>query len=248
MSDYLTEEEQLARLKSWWDDNGTSTVVGLVLVIVGVVGWRWWGGYHDEQVARASDLYQEFLAAEGTARDMAASTLAAEAGDTAYHALALMHLAQDAAANGDYQAADEHLQAAILAAPGQEIADLARLRLARVQQQGDRSDAALQTLGSIRGEGFRSHVAELKGDIHLARGERLLAHESYTAALTDADDQNSRPVLKMKAADTADAATDEGIVPVVPVVPGDPAEPAEISVDEPAAPSGDDAEVDAPDA
>ena len=33
MSDYLTDEEQMARLKSWWDENGRSLVIGLVLVI-----------------------------------------------------------------------------------------------------------------------------------------------------------------------------------------------------------------------
>jgi predicted negative regulator of RcsB-dependent stress response len=205
VSDYLTDEEQLARLKSWWDENGISTIVGLVLVVVGVVGWRWYDSYREDAIAKASDLYHEFLASEGVARDTIAQTISSEVAGTAYHALALMHLARDAVASGDYDGADLHLQAAISAAPEPELADIARLRLARVQQQGDRSDAALQTLGAIRGEGFRSHVAELKGDIHLARGERLLAHESYSAGLADETDQNRRPILEMKVADTADS-------------------------------------------
>ena len=30
MSDYLSDEEQAERLKQWWDDNGTSLIVGPV--------------------------------------------------------------------------------------------------------------------------------------------------------------------------------------------------------------------------
>ena len=205
MSDYLTDEEQVARLKSWWAENGTSTIVGLVLVVAGASGWRWYDGYRADEIAKASDLYQEFLVSEGDARETMATTIASEVPDTAYHTFALMHLARDAVANHDYDGANQHLRDAVSAAPRPELADVARLRLARVQQQGDRSDAALQTLGAIRGDGFRSHVAELKGDIHLARGERLLAYESYTAALASETNQSRHPILEMKVADTADS-------------------------------------------
>ncbi|MCZ6708782.1 MAG: tetratricopeptide repeat protein [Gammaproteobacteria bacterium] len=206
MSDYLTDEEQVARLKSWWAANGTSTIVGLVLVVVGVSGWRWYDGYRADAIAQASDLYQEFLVSEGDARVSIAARISSEIPDTAYHTFALMHLARDAVASGDYDGANQHLQDAISAAPRPELADIARIRLARVQQQGDRSDAALQTLGEIRSDGFRSHVAELKGDIHLARSERLLAHESYVAALANETNQSRHPILGMKIADTVDSA------------------------------------------
>ena len=57
----------------------------------------------------------------------------------------------------------------------------------------------------MRSSGFRIQVAELKGDIHLARGERALAHESYVAAKSYVQAGDQRPVLEMKIADTADA-------------------------------------------
>jgi predicted negative regulator of RcsB-dependent stress response len=205
VSDYLTDEEQLVRLKSWWAENGTSTIVGLVLVIAGVSGWRWYDGYRADAIAQASDMYQEFLNSEGDDLETIATSIASEFPDTAYHTFTLMHLARDAVADRDYDVANQHLQDAISAAPQPELADIARLRLARVQQQAKRSDAALQTLGAIRGDGFRSHVAELKGDIHLARGERSLAHESYTAALAIETNQSRHPILEMKVADTVDS-------------------------------------------
>ena len=41
MSDYLSEEEQLERLQSWWKENGTMLLVGVAVVIGGFVGSRW---------------------------------------------------------------------------------------------------------------------------------------------------------------------------------------------------------------
>ena len=34
MSEYLDEEEQIARLKSWWSENGTSIIVSVVIAVV----------------------------------------------------------------------------------------------------------------------------------------------------------------------------------------------------------------------
>lgn len=215
MSDYLNDDEQLARLKSWWDENGTSTIAGLVIVIVATVGWRWYGEHRDESIARASDLYEEFLAAEGEQREALAARIGEEAAGSAYETFELMNSARTAMDAADYQAAGEHLERAVDAAPEPVLADLIRIRLARVQLQLDRSDAAMQTLGAVRGEGYRSLVAELKGDIHMARGERRLAHEAYLAAQADAGERGPRPMLAMKVADTADALSEDvGEAPV----------------------------------
>ncbi|HEY5681054.1 MAG TPA: tetratricopeptide repeat protein [Pseudomonadales bacterium] len=207
MSDYLTDEEQVAKLKSWWDENGVSVIVTLVLVVAGVVGWRWYESYHETRVARVSDLYEEFLVSEGDARDASAASIAEEAPDSAYQTLVMLRRSQESMESGDYEAAEAFLVEAVEAAPEPVLADVARVRLARVQQQLDRLDDALETLSGVLGEGYRSQVAEMKGDIHLARGERALAYEAYASALAAVGDNQSRPVLEMKAADTADAVT-----------------------------------------
>lgn len=205
MSDYLTDEEQVAKLRSWWDENGVSVIVTLVLVVAGVVGWRWYGSYQETRVARVSDLYEAFLVSEGEARDAAAASIADEAPNGAYQTLVMLRRSHEAVESGDYAAAESFLEQAVEAAPEPVLADIARIRLARVQQQLERPDDALQTLSGVLSEGYRSQVAEMKGDLHLARGERALAHEAYTSALAAAGNAQSRPVLEMKAADTADA-------------------------------------------
>jgi predicted negative regulator of RcsB-dependent stress response len=110
-----------------------------------------------------------------------------------------------ALADGDAAAAEALLRRAVEQASGAPLADVARLRLARVLFDLGREEDALRELGGVRSSGFRGPAAELKGDIHLARGERALAHEAYVAAGSYVQAGEQRPVLEMKIADTSDA-------------------------------------------
>ena len=96
MSDYLTDEEQIARFKVWWDDNGTGLVVMIILVVVGVVGWRWYDGYHTDQIESASILYEDFLVSEGDERALLAKSIDAQIPDTSYQVFSLLHRAHHA--------------------------------------------------------------------------------------------------------------------------------------------------------
>ena len=169
MSDFLTDEEQVARLKSWWDENGKSLVAGLVVVVVGVVGYRWYEGHRNDQVVGASALYEQYLVAEEADRPALLVQLEDAGGTTSYATLAHFGVARDQVEAGDYEAAAEALRAAVAAAPEAVLADTGRLRLARVLQQLDQTEAALAVLGDVRSSGFRSLVAELRGDKTLCR-------------------------------------------------------------------------------
>ena len=204
MSDYLTDEEQLEKLKNWWQANGMALVGIVVVAVVGVVGWSWFSERQAAEVAGSSDLYVAFLEAEDTERESIEAAIAAEYPDSTYHVLVLLRRSQALMAEEDAEAALAPLTAALDAAADTKLADLIRLRLARVQQQLDRSNEALATLGAVRSLGLRSQVQELKGDIHMVRGQRREAHEAYSAALADAGEGTQRPLLEMKVADTAD--------------------------------------------
>jgi predicted negative regulator of RcsB-dependent stress response len=204
VSDYLTDEEQLAQLRNWWQEHGRSLLVGVVLVVAAVVGWRWYQSHTEQRTFGASDLYAEFQNSEGDSRDALARQIIEQSLGTAYPTFVLLRQADAAVAAGDPAAAEPLLRRAIELASGVERADLARLRLARVLLDNQRADEALVVLGEIRGAGYLALAAELKGDIHLARGERKLAHESYTAAMSYVQPGDQRPVLEMKIADTAD--------------------------------------------
>lgn len=205
MSDYLTDEEQMARLRNWWEQNGASLLIGVVLVVIGVVGWRWYQSSVEERIANGSDLYAQWLESQGEARQRLGELIEEEAAGTAYPTFVLLHQARDAVEADDLTGAESNLQSAVTAAPGQELADLARLRLARVLFELDRGSEALDALRQIRGEGYRALAAELQGDIHLAGGDRGSAHEAYASALAQSQEGSQRPLLEVKVADTADA-------------------------------------------
>ena len=203
MADYLTDEEQLDRLKNWWQENGTSLVVAVVLAVGGVAGWRWYDSAQINELQVASEAYESFLAATGDARTELAARLDAEFGDTSYAAFTLLHQARDAAESGDLEGAMDMFRQIVDAGVHPLITDIARVRLARLLQQQDDSEAALAVLAEVTSQGFRAQVLELKGDIHVLQGDRALAHEAYAAAAAEIAEGNQRPILEFKVDDTA---------------------------------------------
>ncbi len=205
MADYLTEEEQLERLKSWWAANGTALVVGLALAVAGLVGWRWYDASATAGMEAASDLYESYLAAAGEDRAALAERVDMEVPNTSYQAFTLLHRAKEAVEQDDIEGAIVLLQRVIDADVKAPLKDVARIRQARLHQQQGDSDAALAVLAKVRGAGFRWQVQELMGDIHLALGAREKAHEAYAFAQGEAPQGQEMPILKMKARDTAPA-------------------------------------------
>jgi predicted negative regulator of RcsB-dependent stress response len=203
VSEVLSDEEQLERIKQWWKKNGTPLLVGVVVAIAGVLGWRSYQSSVADEIAGASDLYEAFLAADLSDREALAGQLDEQFPGTSYQVFSLFHRAKVSLDAGDTEAAAAHLTLAVDASPSTLLTDMARLRLARVLHQLDRTDEALTHLGSIRTDGFRSYVQELQGDIHLSRGDVVEAHEAYESALGDLAGTGQRPILEIKVNNTA---------------------------------------------
>ncbi|MDA1074257.1 MAG: tetratricopeptide repeat protein [Proteobacteria bacterium] len=203
MSEVLSDEEQLERIKNWWQKNGVALLIGLVVVIGGSVGWRSYQNSVAEDTAVASDLYEAFLSADDATRESLAAQIDEKHPGSAYQVFSLLYRAKASLLAGDTEACAAHLSAAVEASSNQWLADFVRLRLARVLQQLDRTDEAMSHLGKIRTEGFRSYVQELQGDIHFSRGDTDLAHQSYVSALGELRGTGQRPILEIKVNDTA---------------------------------------------
>ena len=69
MESYRTEEEQVEALRRWWDENGRSTLVTIVLVLAATFGWQGWQRYDAQRMDSASDLYQQMLEAAAMAQE-----------------------------------------------------------------------------------------------------------------------------------------------------------------------------------
>ena len=214
MSEYLSEEEQLAALRSFWQRYGLWLVGGLVVVMAAYLGWSYYQSSKLERAQQASELYEEYLesnpqnagqnAGQNEPDEALSNSLAARLDDefpgTSYQIFSLFTRATAAIEDGELDAAAEFLERATAGDAPQQLKDVGLLRLARLRQQTGNSEAALAALGATRGEGYRSVVAELKGDIHMARDEIDLAREAYSAALETAAEAEPRPLLTMKLA------------------------------------------------
>jgi len=202
VSEYLSEEEQLAQLKAWWQGYGWWIVGAVVLGLGGYFALEYMRDSATAHNAAASEVferYQESIADEAAAKPLLAR-LDGEYAGTPYHLLSLLARAQQAADGDDIEGAVGFYESAVASAEVEHLTDVARLRLARSQQALERSAAAFATLASVQGEGYRSLVAELKGDILRAQGKTDEAREAYAAAV-DAEGEAPRTLLAMKLAD-----------------------------------------------
>lgn len=223
MSEYLSEEEQLAQLKSFWQSYGLWVVGAVVLGLGGYFALEYMRSSakaHNSAASEVFERYQENSADEAAAKPLLAR-LDGEYAGTPYQVMSLLTRAQLATASDDVEAAVGFYQKAVAGKPIDYLTDLARLRLARSLQQLGRSDDAFAALASVTGEGYRSLVAELKGDILRAQDKPEDAKEAYAAAVAAQGDAAPRTLLAMKLADLSEpeGGLASGDLPVPDAVP-----------------------------
>ena len=211
MEIYESDREQVEALRKWWKENGGSIVLGAVLGLGAVFGWRAWQGYEQRQAVRASTAYQELLdLADKGDRPRATAQgefLVEDQPDRLYGALGGLLLAKLATEQGDLAGAAQRLESVIKHADLPELKAVAQIQLARVRLAQGQSDEALTTAKADVPAPFAAALAEARGDILLARGETASAAEAYRqalAAMTPADP--SRRIVEIKLDDLGLAA------------------------------------------
>lgn len=211
MDDYLSEKEQMERIRQWISENGRSVLTGLLLGIAALVGWRQWVDYRENKLADASNVYTELLAAvDAGERDRAlelAGTLDEEYGRTPYSIQASLLLARMYMEMDEPENAAKALQTVIDEARDEELVQIARVRLARVRLYQQQADVALETLGDHDPGKFAPLYHEARGDALVALGRTDEAREAYEQALATLEPGIADPTLiEMKLSDVASAA------------------------------------------
>ena len=207
MSEYLSDEERVEWLRDWWSRHGLALIGGIVLAVAGVIGWRWYQDYRQDQAEGASREYGQYLTdrAMGSASAGAADLADAREGTT-YHVFALLHEAKDAVDSEDWERGAALLAASVDYADGL-VRDRAAIRLARVQRQLGELDEALDVLAGVLSAGSAVEVAELTGDILLQKGDIAGARAAYRSALElDSSTDSGRVLLELKLATLSPAA------------------------------------------
>ena len=186
MNDFVTDDEQVERIKKWWSDNGNSVIAGLVIGIGGLYGWRYWVDYKANVAAEASAHFSTMVnSIESNKNDEAideAFKILDNYSSTAYADLARLSLAKVFVESTEYDKAAQQLQALVDSKPDTALEMLARKRLSTVLLQQGKLDQSLKTLDVEFPKQFAASFEELKGDILVAQGNASSAREAYQRA------------------------------------------------------------------
>jgi len=204
---YRTEEEQVQAIKKWWQENSVSLVVGIVIALAILGGYRYWTGHKQTQAQQASVLYSKVLSADIEYKVLNTETLKSDFSATPYAALASLVLAKEYISNNESDKAITELSWVVEHAHDDAVQHIARLRLARVYLSQNKVADAEVLIKGIKAEGFSAAYSEIRGDINLSKNLITQAKENYRLALSAMSQNDQRyPIIKMKLDDLAQTA------------------------------------------
>ena len=184
-----TEEEQLAQIKEWGQQNGKPLLFGGALALVLVFGWQFWQKHQLNQAHSSSTVYQQLLNAaleEGGADTAEVSRLGnllqKEFAGSHYAQYGSLFVAKVAVESGRLDEAATELQAVLDKPADKTLEELARQRMARVLAAQDKAEDGLALLDGEAVDAFAASREELRGDllVQLQRPEE--AHAAYSKA------------------------------------------------------------------
>ena len=199
---YRSEEEQIDQIRRWWSEYGRSVIAGVIIALVGILGWQQWNAYQNRQELAAAAAYQALLADLGDDNTAAAKSraeqLQSEHEGSVYAVLATFQMAGRYAERDDLQAAAEGLRWAAEHSQTPVLQTIARLRLARVLLGSGDAGRALEVAKPVPEGAFAGQFRELLGDIYSARSDRAAAIEAYRAALAGGVNRQRRGLIQAK--------------------------------------------------
>ena len=204
------EYEQSEQVRKWLRENGLSIVIGVVLALALIFGWRQWqahrAGHHAQAAEQFAALQSALLSGNAAQVDKAADALEKDYADTPYAALAAAARANMAVGENKLDVAQKALQWAVDHSPTPALHSIYQLRLARVQLAQNQAKEALATLDAVPAGDYRALNQELRGDALLKLGRAADARVAYTqafAALPASAAPGERQSLQMKLDDLA---------------------------------------------
>jgi predicted negative regulator of RcsB-dependent stress response len=215
----LDEREQWELAKQKMRELGPYVLVGVVIGLAGLGGWRWWNDHRSQQAETASTRYEELIQAFGRNDATRGLTLLEDLKQgyawTPYPALGSLIAARVQVEANELDKAAESLRFAMNEAHDDEVKVIARLRLARVLSAQGKHDDALALLKVEDVGQFAPRFADARGDVLLAKGDREGALREYLAARAAPGDDGrvDHEILDLKIRDlggTPPAAPTEG--------------------------------------
>jgi predicted negative regulator of RcsB-dependent stress response len=189
------EQERIAELRAWWEDNRLSVFAAIAAAVLAYAGWQGWRWWSVRQAEAAAAMYKPVAEAakSGEAKKIAEASqpLIAQHPGSFYASEAALVAAKAAFDAGQLDEARKQLEWAMNKGV-EEHRGVARTRLAGVLLEQKKYDEALRVLDGNKDPAFEAPVADLRGDIMLAQGRLDEARAAYKLAVEKA--QGRSPV------------------------------------------------------
>ncbi len=189
----LQEQEQLDALKAFWKQYGNLVTWLLILLLGAYAGWNGWQYWQRDQGIKAGAMFDE-LDRSTQAGDVERSArvfkdLQERFGGTAYAAQAGLLTARVQFDKGQTDAARATLTWVAEKGSDEALRTVARLRLAGLLLDAKQPDEALKQLDAATAAGFEALVADRRGDVLLAKGQKAEARAAYETAYKGMDER-----------------------------------------------------------
>jgi predicted negative regulator of RcsB-dependent stress response len=227
VDEYSSDLEQEEALRNWWKENWRWVSSGIVLGLALLGGWQYWQHRTQQHAEAAAHAYADFATAIGsgdkTKIDALAKDLDTQYADSPYADQAHFALAQSYVATNKFEQAASELKAVVDKSKDAALVQIARLRLARVQQQLGHYEEALALLDVTKAGAFAAQMQEVRGDILLAKGDSSGARLAYETAISERVGKESAPgesellSLKLQDLGAAEVATTAKTAEVAPL-------------------------------
>ena len=199
---YTSDQEKGEAIKQWWRENALAVVTGIVVGILLLFAVRGWLEHRQGRAEKASNLYQQLLAAKNRQADAEISNNAERLmqtySNTSYGVFGALMLAKEEQQRGDFNAAIEHLEWTLENTSNPGLQRIIYLRLARLRLAAGEAEEALAYLDKIKPGSFYSAYAELRGDAQVVLEQLAAARQSYEEALRDVESSERQRILRMK--------------------------------------------------
>lgn len=205
--DVLTDDHEREQVvRQWWHENWKPIVLGIVIALAGLVGFRQYQSYtlHQSQ-EQAYALYQlQYKLATSADTAVADAKKFLDEHQDIYGALLALDLAAVEAEKGEFKSAEDHARFAAKHG-GKLVEPSSYLSLARIQAQQKQYDDAIKTLGNVTSDAYAVEKAEIRGDVLIAKGDRDGARDAYQQAMKLCQEKKQQidPLLTMKLDDVS---------------------------------------------
>lgn len=202
MSIYLSEEEQIQKIKDWWKQYGTTILLVLAVFLGGNFGWKYWQQHKNNRTEQASIIYEQLVTSYQKQQidefNLYAKHLKDDYTNTPYAAFASFLQAKEAVSTNKLQEAQQNYDWVIQHTSNKELKQIAKIREARVLAADNQQQKALELLEKIDDNTFAALVHETKGDILISMNNSTAALGEYKIAEEVSAPDHNKNMIELK--------------------------------------------------